>query len=226
MLKFLQFKRRNDGFSGWHLLVFFTLIAAFVYRMCWLIWRLRVLGRTNVPVSGPFIIVCNHQSHLDPMVVGAALRDRAPRALARASLMENNGLAGWLIGYGFGSIPVDRSGEDPGGMRRLLLELKAGRGVVIYPEGQRYADGKVHPFKRGVWLLIKRGGVPVIPAGVSGMGDIWAPGTSRPKLRGRMGLAFGTPIEHAALKAMGEQDAMDTLHAAVTEQVKAATWWT
>lgn len=226
MLKTFQFKRRNDGFGRLHLLVWFTFVPSLVLGIFRVLYGFRLGGLHHLPSTGAFIVVCNHQSHFDPMVVGSVLRDRAPRALARSSLIKGNGLAGWLIGTAFGSIPVDQAGDDPGGLRRMFAELKAGRGVIIYPEGQRFADGSVHAFQRGLWLLIKRGGVPIIPVGLDGMGAAWPPGRSKPHLRGRTGVQIGAPIPVEDLKALGEVEALAMLHQRVEDLVKAAAWWT
>ena len=226
MLRMLEFKRRNDGFGAWHMLLWFTAVPTLVLCVCRVLYRFRCRGLQHVPSTGAFIVVCNHQSHFDPMLIGSVLRDRAPRALARRSLIEGNGFAGWLIGTAFGSIPVDQSGEGPGGMRRMFAELKAGRGVVIYPEGQRFADGTVHPFQRGVWLLVKRGGVPVIPVGLAGLGNVWPPGRSKPHFRGRTGVTIGEPIPVEDLRAMGEVDALATLRQRVETLAEASAWWT
>jgi 1-acyl-sn-glycerol-3-phosphate acyltransferase len=225
MLSFLQCRRRNDGNTRWNLLIWFTLVPCVVLTLLKLFYGLRLMHANRLPRTGPILVLANHQSHLDPMILGAALRDRAPRAMARKSLMEGNGLAGWFIGQAFRSIPVDRDTADHKAMRTVLAELHAGRAVSIFPEGRRHADGTVHPFERGIWLLVKRGGADILPVGFAGTGDVWPLGASRPRRGRKMGLLVGEPIPHGEVVAMGEVEGLAWLRARVEALAKEARWW-
>ncbi|MCH2136211.1 MAG: 1-acyl-sn-glycerol-3-phosphate acyltransferase [Phycisphaerales bacterium] len=225
MLSALQFGRRSNWFGWFSLLFWWTTISFVVRTIFGFVWGLRCSGRAHLPASGPVLVVSNHQSHFDPMLTGSLLCDRAPRSLARRSLIDGAGIPGWLIGTAYGSIPIEQGQDDTAAMRAMINELKQGRVATIYPEGSRFADGRVHEFQRGAWVLIKRGGAPVLPMGVAGTGDIWPPGQSRPRLGGRMGVCIGAPIPCEELLELGEEAALERLHAEVTRLSEEARWW-
>jgi len=130
----------------------------------------RTRGRTNVPPSGPVLIVANHQSFLDPAVVGIAIR-RHLCFLARKTLFRHRAFA-WLIRH-LNAVPVDQEGVGIGGLRTILHQLKAGQAVVVFPEGHRTADGKLQELKPGVHLLIEKARAPIVPVGIAGTFDAW-----------------------------------------------------
>lgn len=226
MPRFLQFRRRSNFYGPWSLFMWWTAVPEFVKFMFSLLYGLRHTGSGNLPPSGPVLVLANHQSLFDPMLASSVLRDRAPRSLAKRSLIDGNGIMGWLIGRAFGSIPIEQGQDDTAAIRAMINELKQDRVAVIYPEGARFADEVVHPFQRGAWVLIKRGGAPVLPVGIAGTGDIWPPGQAKPRLRGRMGMAVGMPISRQTLLDMGEEAALIMLRDEVARLSEEARWWT
>ena len=226
MPRFLQFLRRSNHYGPWSLFIWWTLVPEFVKFLFAVLYGMRHRGSGNLPPSGPMLVLANHQSLFDPMLASSVLRDRAPRSLAKRSLIDGNGLMGWLIGTAFGSIPIEQGQDDIKAIRAMIRELKQDRVAVIYPEGGRFADGVVHPFQRGAWVLIKRGGAPVLPVGIAGTGNIWPAGRPRPKLRGRMGMVVGTPIPRQTLLDMGEEAALVMLRDQVAALSEEARWWT
>jgi len=132
-------------------------------------WGFRATGRGHVPRSGPVLIVSNHQSFFDPVLIGAA----APRRLtylARSSLFHDPAFAA-LIRH-FSAVPIDRSfGKE--GLQTVLTQLHQGRAVLMFPEGERTHTGEIQPLKAGVSLLIRRLTCPIIPAAVAGCYEAW-----------------------------------------------------
>ncbi|HCA38811.1 MAG: hypothetical protein CMJ63_03360 [Planctomycetaceae bacterium] len=215
VLRPLQFRRRNPDRSPGGLLLWFTLVPWSVGFVFWLLWRFRVRGRKHIPRTGPAIVISNHQSHLDPMMLGIAIMDRAPRAMARRSLQTDAPWPiPWILRVGIQVIFLERGAADPAAMRAALNELKNGRVTTLFPEGTRSEDGAMRPFERGVWLLIKRGKAPVLPVAVEGTFDAW-PRQSRPRLRGRVLVKIGEPIPCEQLLEMGVDGAIQFLHATV-----------
>jgi 1-acyl-sn-glycerol-3-phosphate acyltransferase len=190
-------------FGYWLLFSFFVLF-----------YRARFFGTLNIPDSGGLLIIANHQSHLDPPLVGVGIRRRNMAAIAREGLFRTFPLG--LMLRGVGCIPIKEESGDAGAMRTAIEQLKRGRVVVIFPEGSRSTDGALTEFKRGVWLLMMRSGVPVLPAAVEGCFDAWPRQRSLPHLFGhRIAVGYGQPIPFADLKAMGSEKGLARLAADV-----------
>ncbi|MSO41749.1 MAG: 1-acyl-sn-glycerol-3-phosphate acyltransferase [Solirubrobacterales bacterium] len=97
--------------------------------------RLRVEGLDRVPTSGPLLVVPNHDSQWDPVVVGLAIKPRRRlRFLARASLWRISGLGPVLDALG--QIPIRRGSGDAGALERAIEVLSAGEAVCVFPEGR------------------------------------------------------------------------------------------
>jgi 1-acyl-sn-glycerol-3-phosphate acyltransferase len=129
------------------------------------VYRLRVAGTEHLPTSGPAIVVINHQSDFDPPFVGMAF-PRPLRYMAKSELFEV-GWFRWAIEH-LGAFPIRRGESDRQALRRSLEVLEAGHVLLMFPEGTRHDDGRVHDFFPGVGLIALRSGVPVIPAAMKG----------------------------------------------------------
>jgi 1-acyl-sn-glycerol-3-phosphate acyltransferase len=128
-------------------------------------FSLRSEGRQRVPRAGPALIIANHQSFLDPILVGLCSR-RHLCFLARKTLFRFPPF-GWFI-RSLGAVPIDQEGIAKEGLRTILDQLRAGRAVVVFPEGTRTPDGALHPLRPGIYLLIKRTQAPIVPVGIAG----------------------------------------------------------
>mgnify|MGYP006275682927 CR=1 FL=1 len=146
--------------------------------------------------SGPCLIAANHQSMLDPPLIGASLTEQIA-FVARKTLFDNV-LVGGVI-RACGALPLDRDDADLAAIRRALAVLADGRKLLIFPEGTRSADGKLLPAKAGAGLLALRSGVPVIPVRIRGARDILPRGSIMPAAGARVRVRFGAPLSPAAL---------------------------
>jgi len=162
-----------------------------------LCFRLRCEGRENIPSSGAVIFAANHQSYLDPIIIGVgSWKTRQFISMARSSLFINpvfGRVITWLSAFA-----VERGTSDMKAMRHAIDVLKQDHAMLIFPEGTRTDDGKVAPFKSGLTLLVKRSGAMVIPTAVEGAFDAWPRG-GKLKPRGRVSIRFGEPIPGAKL---------------------------
>ena len=143
-----------------------------------LLFRIRLRGILHEPTEGPVLVVANHQSHLDPPMIGMFFR-RPLNYMARETLFKFPPL-GWLI-YTLGAIPIDRDGVGLSGMKETLRRLKYGQMVLVFPEGSRTRDGRVGVFKPGFCALARRGGVQLLPVGIAGAYRAWPRSRSFPR---------------------------------------------
>ncbi|MDQ3722406.1 MAG: 1-acyl-sn-glycerol-3-phosphate acyltransferase [Actinomycetota bacterium] len=145
--------------------------------------RLKVEGAEHIPAEGPLLIVGNHDSYWDPVVIGlGAIRHRQIRALSKSSLWKVKGVAKMLDGMG--QIPIVRGTGDAGALDRAIEELRAGSCIGIFPEGTRSLGRTLRP-RSGLGRLVAA--VPeaiVVPVAVVGSTDI-ARFPKRPRLHVR-----------------------------------------
>jgi len=157
-------------------------------------------GRENIPKKGPFVLISNHQSFLDPMLCGGPIKRRVS-FLARETLFTH-----WLFGRmirSVGTIPVRLGEADISAMRRVIDVLKQGRGVCLFPEGTRSVDGKITPFKPGFGLLCRRGKAAVVPVVIDGAFECW-PRHKKLFSPGKIAVCYGKAISAEQAKKMGD----------------------
>jgi 1-acyl-sn-glycerol-3-phosphate acyltransferase len=179
-------------------------------------FSLRVSGRRNVPRRGPALLIANHQSFLDPLVIGIAAR-RHLCFLARKTLFRNR-VFGTLLSS-LNTVPVDQEGVAKEGLKTILDELKQGSAVLVFPEGQRSWDGQLQPLKPGIQLLIKRTKAPIIPIGVAGANIALPRGKTRvkfspfflPATDASVAVVIGKPLDAERIAHLPREEMMDTL---------------
>ena len=185
-----------------------------IYRFGWylcralfrLFYRTRYEGGRALPDVGGCLLVCNHQSHLDPPLVGTCVENRSIHFIARVGLYKNP-LFGWLITH-MHTIPIREDAGDMAAIKEAIARIGKGQAVCIFAEGTRSPDGTLQPFKRGVALLLKKAKCPVVPVAIEGAHDVMPKGRSLPKLTGRLGCKVGEPIPHDELLADGTDGAL------------------
>jgi 1-acyl-sn-glycerol-3-phosphate acyltransferase len=198
-----------------------TLAAWFWYALLWCpcyaisqIWfRYRFCGKGHVPMTGPVLLVSNHQSHLDPVLVGLA----CPRQL---KYLARQGLFFWPFSLwirSLGAVPIDRARGSIGGIRTTLELLKKGEAVLVFPEGSRTPDGKLHPLLPGFCLLARRSGATIVPVAIEGAFDA-LPRGSRFARPATVRLAFGAPITKEQSASLPD----DRLTALVEQRIRKA----
>jgi len=174
---------------------------------CALFFRLHVYGRENIPEKGPFILVSNHQSFLDPIFCGVPLKRRL-YYVARDSLFSNWPL-GWMISS-VDTIPLKRGRADLSAMRKILRILNQGKGICLFPEGTRTTDGKIVPLKAGFSLLCKRNKASIVPVVIDGAFECW-PRHKKLFSRGPILVCYGKVKPYEQVKDMSDEELADLL---------------
>ena len=162
---------------------------------------LKVYGVRNVPRTGGVLVVTNHQSLLDPLLLGVQ-HGRGMSYMAKSELFRNKAFA-WLIRR-LGAFPVKQGAGDVGAIRETVSRLQEGRMLNIFPEGSRTETGEIGPILPGVALVIRRvgPGVKIVPAAIHGSYQAWPKG-QRYWHRHPIRVAYGPALDVTGLK--GEQ---------------------
>src|SRR5439155_15450655 len=162
-----------------------------------LLFDLKVYGRRNVPDAGGVLIVSNHQSYLDPVLLAVRL-DRPLNYIAKSELFENR-IGGWFLRSVLNSFPVRQGHGDVGAVKETIRRLQEGHVLNIYPEGGRSEDGEIARLERGVALIIRRAGVPIVPAIIVGSFEAW-PITRKTWQASPIRIRYGPPMNLAGLE--------------------------
>jgi 1-acyl-sn-glycerol-3-phosphate acyltransferase len=150
--------------------------------------RLGVAGVEHVPATGPVLVASTHQSHGDSIALGVAIA--RPVHFLGDLRLASIPLLGPLLPR-LGMVPLRRGEADASALAVLRRLLDDAACVAVYPEGSRSRDGQVHRLRSGIARLAADAQVPVVPAAVAGIYDVWPIGR-RPRLRGgRVTVRFG-----------------------------------
>jgi 1-acyl-sn-glycerol-3-phosphate acyltransferase len=135
--------------------------------------RVRVRGAGHLPAAGPAIVVANHPSDVDPILLGVAF----PRTLHfLADVVQfRRGFVGPVIDR-LAAIPVHKGTPDRAALERALAVLAGGGVVVVFAEGDLYRQEEPVAFRSGVAFLAAHSGAPVVPVAISGAERLWAAG--------------------------------------------------
>ena len=174
-------------------------------------YRIRCHFPDKVPKEGGALICCNHQSNLDPMLVGATIR-RDLHFLAKKSLFT--GKLKKLM-HGLHCIPLDRK-KGLAGIKATIKRLKRGHLVMVFPEGTRSIDGEIKEFKGGFLTMARRAKVPVVPSALDGAHQAYPPGANFP-WPGHIHVVFGEPIFHDDYVNMSDEEVMELLETRIRE---------
>ncbi len=162
----------------------YTLLPEFLLRfMAWILinvfYRVRPVGLENIPQTGPAVVVCNHVSYMDPILLSGSIR-RPMRFVMYYKIFDIP-----LLRFFFKNmkaIPIASARENEDLMKlafdKVDAELEAGNIVCIFPEGGITRDGEVQRFRPGIEKIIARRPVPVIPVS---LGRLWGSWFSRRK---------------------------------------------
>ena len=187
--------------------LFYT-VFRYLFRLTGLVlFKYHCQGRHHLPGTGGAIICANHQSHLDPPLVGMA-PSRHCIYLARKSLFKNP-VFGFIISM-LDAIPLNRDGMGIEGIKATLRKLKAGETVVMFPEGTRTKTGEMQMLKSGFITLARRAKVPLVPCGFAGAYNCLPRGGKLPQFE-RIRCVYGPPITSEQIAEMSDDQLIELL---------------
>lgn len=153
----------------------YSLVPEFTLRfLFWMIthtvYRVRHEGQQHIPEQGAAVIVCNHVSYVDALLLATSSR-RPVRFVMYKPIYEAPGL-NWLF-RAAGTIPICGQHEDKAtydaAFEKISAYLQAGELVCIFPEGKLTRSGEMNEFRKGIELIVARDPVPVIPMALRGL---------------------------------------------------------
>ena len=194
----------------------YTLVPEFLARfIVWIlvhtIYRIHKTGLEQIPARGPAVLVCNHVSFVDALVIAGCVR-RPIRFVMYYKIFQIP-----LLSFVFrtaGAIPIASKKEDPEllerAFERIADSLEKGHLLCVFPEGRITSDGAMSVFRPGIERIVRRNPVPVIPIALRGLADsLFARGNGRSLrnfpwlLWAKISLIVGAPIAAEAVTADG-----------------------
>jgi len=146
------------------------LIRLLVWMLTNVLYRIKEQGMENIPDEGPCLLVCNHVSYVDALLLGGAVR--RPVRFVMAKPIYDLPLMNYIFRTGK-AIPIDSKERNPEiyqqAFERINEELADGQVVCIFPEGKLTQDGELAEFKTGMEKIVNENRVPVIPMALSGL---------------------------------------------------------
>lgn len=185
----------------WYARLWYETVRIVLRLLAWPLYRIRISGLENLPRSGGALLLANHQSHLDPPLIGMMI-PRPISYVARQTLFRNRAFGGFMRSVG--AFPLDREGSGIGGLKETLRRLKRGEVVLLFPEGTRSPDGELQPLKPGFSALAQRADVPIVVLGIDGTHAAFPRGAKLPR-PARLALCFAPPIPPAVAKQLDDR---------------------
>lgn len=172
---------------------------------------LKAYGIEHVPRRGGVLIVSNHQSYLDPVLIAVKLR-RPLSFFAKSELFENRFFGAFI--RSLNAFPVRQGEGDVGAVKETIRRLQEGHALNVYPEGTRSPNGEIQKMEAGVGLIVRRAGVPVVPAAIEGSFEAWPPKRGHKIFRPHpVRVVYGPPMQLHDMKASQIVSTIsDTIH--------------
>lgn len=213
-------RRKHPGSSLLHI-AFYEFWQRFFCLILILIYRRRREGVENIPRTGGVLLVANHQSFIDPPLIGSLIHHRHTDFLARGGLFKFKPFA-WIISK-LNATPIKQGAGDTGAIKEIIKRLNEQKMVVVFPEGSRTSDGQVQPFERGISVLLKRAHCVVVPVGVAGAFEVWPRHKKLPRIFTKpLAVVYGEPMNTDELLVDGPDQAIQIIQNRVEELVERA----
>jgi len=153
------------------------------------LFGMRIEGREHLVTEGAVLVASNHQSYLDPPLIGNLYQDEMVY-LARKTLFT--GFGRWLYTQ-WNAIPVDQDRPDMASLKTIIRKLKEGHRVLVFPEGSRTLDGGIGEAAPGIGLVAVKSGAVIQPVRIRGAHEALPRGSGRIRFS-RISVHVGPPI--------------------------------
>lgn len=197
---------------------FLELCRPLFWLLARVLFRIRFRGVEHVPRSGPVVIVPNHVSYMDPVLVTIPIH-RLLHYMTLERFFRVAVLAP-LIRWGR-AFPVREDEVDRQAVRTALRLLRAGEPVVIFPEGGRSPDGRLQPFRPGAFRLALAAEAPIVPVTIVGAFEAW-PIHHRLPRPGLVTITYHPPLTRKDLPAAADRKVLPELMADLVRERIAA----
>lgn len=165
--------------------------------------RIQIVGREQLPVKAPFLLVANHSSHLDVMALASAMPQRLRHCvypIAAGDTFFESPMAASFAAFVLNALPMWRRRAGAHALTQLRGRLVGEPcGYILFPEGTRSRTGEMASFKSGLGMLVAGTDVPVIPCHIRGAFQALSPDRKVPRPR-KLYLRIGTPLVFADAK--------------------------
>lgn len=178
--------------------VFWFRLAAFLIGLILRFWVrcYRAYGVEHVPRTGGTFIVCNHTTGMDPFLLGYPLRQRIPQGPGKIEIFRYPLIA--FVMRKIGIFPLRQNMADVAAVRTMIELYRAGRLIIVFPEGGRSKSGEMRPFNPDFARLILKLKAPVYPVAVAGGKDLLPVRTLIPRRHTPVAVVFGEQLDLTA----------------------------
>jgi 1-acyl-sn-glycerol-3-phosphate acyltransferase len=181
-----------------------------IYLYCKVVYRMKIIGKENIPQDEPLIICGNHRSFLDPPLIEVTC-GRKSRFLAKEELTKNKFLA--ALGWVFNVILVKRDSKEVKALKESLQTLKTGNCLALFPEGTRNGLEKGEKVKDGAAFFTVKTGAKVLPVGISG-GE---------KPFKQVTIKYGKPLDFSEYKNNKDKEVLDKITGEIMDSILSLT---
>lgn len=168
----------------------YKLLQPIAKAIAWLLFRPKVVGTENIPQTGGVLIVSNHPTYLDPILL-AIYSPRPFSFVAKRPLFYLPIVRTFL--WLTDCVPVEQDAPDRRALRLSIQKLKAGDALVVFPEGTRSDHGRLRPFQLGPAMIAAEAQVPIVPCGLAGFYRAWKMEAPIPR-PAPVAIVFGEPF--------------------------------
>jgi len=192
---------------------FYRFLLFIFFKVC---YRNKVTGEFHLP-KGPCILAANHASFLDPPLLAGSTKEDL-YFIAKIALFKRDFFSNFL--KRLHAYPISGNASDLKTFKLVCGLIQEGKKIVIFPEGHRSHDGKIHTIKPGTAMIALKMDCPIIPVYLQGTFAIWPRNKRFPKMKGKTSCHFGEPIYPNQYSHLSKKEAQENLSKAIQKGIQ------